>query len=205
MKRSAIIVLFMAFALIANAGNTRGAHSHHTQPHSQPHSQPHGQSHSQPHAQPHSSGPCNVAPTRQGIVSAAMWAVNSKHFIHYSQSPSRWSGIHNHVCPFSKVPPTADCSSFVTWLYWSAFGKGKDFLNGQNWSAGYTGTMGNHGTAVSVAHARPGDVVLYGSAPYHHATLYVGNNHVVSFGADGPAKLLPINYRSDYHVRSYLP
>jgi cell wall-associated NlpC family hydrolase len=151
------------------------------------------------------SGPCNVAPTRQGIVAAAMWAVNSGRYIHYTQSSARWSGISQHVCPYDGVPPSTDCSAFVTWIYWSAFGKGSDFLNGQNWNAGYTGTMGDHGTSILLANARPGDVVLYGSSPYNHAVLYVGNNQVVSFGADGPAKLLPINYRGDYHVRSYLP
>ena len=159
----------------------------------------------QPQPQPSGSGPCNVAPNRQAIAAAAMWAVNSKQYISYSQSPSRWSGISQRVCPYSRVPPVADCSSFVSWLYWSAFGKGNDFLNGANWSAGYTGTMGNHGTPVSLANARPGDVVLYGQAPYDHATLYVGNNKVVSFGQNGPALLIPINYRGDFHIRSYLP
>jgi len=159
----------------------------------------------QPQPKPSGSGPCNVAPTRQGITAAAMWAVNSKQYITYSQSATRWSGINNRVCPYSKVPPIADCSSFVSWLFWSAFGNGNDFVNGQNWKAGYTGTMGSHGRSVSLANARPGDIVLYGSSPYNHATLYVGNNKVVSFGKNGPAQLLPINYRGDYHVRSYLP
>jgi len=179
---------------IAGVPHCSGGPTPQPQPRPQPQPQPHG-----------GSGPCNVAPTRQGIVAAAMWAVNSKQFIKYSQSPSRWSGITSRVCPYSKVPPITDCSAFVTWLFWSAFGNGNDFLNGQRWTAGYTGTMGSHGTPVSLANARPGDVVLYGSSPYNHATLYVGNNQVVSFGADGPAKLLPINYRGDYHVRSYLP
>jgi len=152
------------------------------------------------------AGPCSkVKPTRQGIADAAMWAYNSKKHITYSQSPSRWSGISQRVCPYSKVPPIADCSSFVSWLFWSAFGNGKDFLNGQSWKAGYTGTMGSHGKSVSLAQARPGDVVLYGNAPYSHATLYVGKNKVVSFGKNGPAQLLAINYRTPYHIRSYLP
>jgi len=172
------------------------------QPHPKPQPKP------QPSPQPRpsgGSGPCNVAPTRQGIVAAAMWAHNSGKYITYSQSPSRWSGIQKRVCPYQGVPPVTDCSAFVTWLFWSAFGNGRDFINNQGWKAGYTGTMGNNGVSVSLAQARPGDIVLYGSHPYHHATLYVGNNKVVSFGANGPAKLLPINYRGDYHIRSYLP
>jgi cell wall-associated NlpC family hydrolase len=134
-----------------------------------------------------------------------MWAAKSGKYITYSQDGRRWSGITQKACPYQSVPSVTDCSAFVTWLYWSAFGNGKDFLNNQGWKAGYTGSMGSNGTPVSLAQARPGDVVLYGSHPYHHATLYVGNNQVVSFGANGPAKLLPINYRGDYHVRSYLP
>jgi cell wall-associated NlpC family hydrolase len=170
--------------------------------HNQPHPQP------QPKPQPRPSGgagPCNIAPNRQGIVAAAMWAANSGKYISYSQGGSRWSGITKHVCPYQGVPPVTDCSAFVTWLFWSAFGNGNDFINGQGWRAGYTGTMGSHGTSVSLAQARPGDIVLYGSGTYDHATLYVGNNKVVSFGSNGPAKLLPINYRSGYHIRSYLP
>jgi cell wall-associated NlpC family hydrolase len=159
----------------------------------------------QPQPQPSGSGPCNVAPNRQGIVAAAMWAVNSKLWINYSQSPSRWSGISQRACPYNRVPPVTDCSAFVTWLFWSAFGKGPDFINGQNWNAGYTGTMGNHGVPVLLANARPGDLVLYGNPPYDHVTLYVGNNKVVSFGQNGPALLVPVNYRGDYHLRSYLP
>jgi len=150
--------------------------------------------------------PCQVPATRQGIVAAALWAANSRKSISYSQGGDRWSGIAQKICPYQGVPAAADSSSFVTWLYWSAFGNRRDLLNNQNWKDGYTGTMGKNGVSVSLAQARPGDVVLYGRrAPYDHAAVYVGNNKVVSFGAKGPAKLLPIKYRSNYYIRSYLP
>ncbi|CAG8664153.1 11217_t:CDS:1, partial [Paraglomus occultum] len=145
-----------------------------------------------------------VTPTRDGLKEAALWTVSSQKTIQYTQnSPNRWSGINNNVCPFVNVPPYADCSSFVSWLYWSAFGFYPDYLNGENWSAGYTGTMGNHGVSVSLANAQPGDVVLYGAPPYEHAVLYVGDGHAVSYGEDGPAKLIPVNYRNDFVVRTY--
>jgi cell wall-associated NlpC family hydrolase len=134
-----------------------------------------------------------------------MWAAKSGKYINYSQDGRRWSGITQKACPYQSVPSVTDCSAFVTWLYWSAFGNGHDFLNSQNWKAGYTGTMGSNGTPVNLAQARPGDVVLYGKTPYDHAVLYVGNNQVVSFGENGPAKLVNINYRKDYSIRSYLP
>jgi hypothetical protein len=41
----------------------------------------------------------------------------------------RWAGIHNGVMP-PKAPVHSDCSSAATWVYWTVFGKGKDFVNG---------------------------------------------------------------------------
>ncbi|GBB94637.1 hypothetical protein RclHR1_23950002 [Rhizophagus clarus] len=135
-----------------------------------------------------------VTATRDGLMNAALWVVNSGKTITYTQEfPQRWSGINNYVCPYVNVPPYADCSSFVTWLYWSAFGFYPDYLNGENWASGYTGTMASHGVVVPLSDAQPGDVVLYGpSFPFEHAAIYVGNNQVVNYGSNGPAKLLNI-------------
>jgi len=131
--------------------------------------------------------------------------VKSNQSIAYSEGPGKWSGFNNRFCPFNKVPLVADSSSFVTWLYWSAFGGDRDFLNNENWKTGNANSLGNHGTPVPLAEAQPGDIVMYGSAPYDHAAVYVGNNQVVTFEENGPAKLVPIDYRSPYIVRSYLP
>jgi cell wall-associated NlpC family hydrolase len=144
-----------------------------------------------------------VTATRDGLKQAALWTVDSGKSITYTKGSSRWSGIKEYVLPHENVPPCADCSSFVTWLYWSAFGFYPDYLNDENWAAGYTGTMAKNGKAVSLSEAQPGDVVIYGPGPYNHAAIYVGESKVVSFGSTGPAKLLKINYRSDYHIRSY--
>ncbi|CAG8666724.1 4719_t:CDS:1, partial [Acaulospora morrowiae] len=146
-----------------------------------------------------------VSATRDGLKEAALWAVNSKKTIHYTQEYQRWSGIRNQVCPKVDVPPHADCSSFVTWLYWSAFGSGPDYLNDANWTGGYTGRMADHGKKISLSEAQPGDLVLYGTAKkLAHVAMYVGNNEVVSFGQTGPAHLLDVHYRNDFiQVRSY--
>jgi len=144
-----------------------------------------------------------VTATRDGLKQAALWAVQSQKTIQYTQGTDRWSGIANYVCPFVDVPPYADCSSFVTWLYWSAFGLYPDYLNGQNWKAGYTGTMADNGVQISLADAQFGDVVLYGTYPYDHTVLYVGDGQAVSYGETGPAKLININYRTDFVVRTY--
>ena len=146
----------------------------------------------------------HVTSDRAGLKAAALWAAKSGKYISYTQGSSRWSGIQKHVCPHQGVPAFTDCSAFVTWLYWSAFGKGTDFLNGEKWTAGYTGTQASHGVAVSRAHAQPGDVVLYGHPTISHAAMYVGNHQVVEFGQNGPARLRSIDYRSDLNqIRSY--
>lgn len=147
-----------------------------------------------------------VQSSRQGIVNAALWTASSGKYITYSEGSDRWSGIEDKVCPYQGVPATTDCSAFVTWIYWSAFGNGPDFINGENWTAGYTGTMSQHGTTVSEADAQPGDVVLYGTGyPYYHATILVSPGMVVSFGEDGPALHISIDAcGSDYIIKSYL-
>lgn len=145
-----------------------------------------------------------VAPSRDGLKSAALWVAHSGKYISYTQGDKRWSGITGKKCPHSAVPEYADCSAFVTWLYWSAFGNGKDYINEENWSAGYTGTMASHGEEVSKDKALPGDVVLYGKPTISHATMYVGDDQVVGFGEDGPAYLRKIDYRDDLNqIRTY--
>ena len=48
----------------------------------------------------------------------------------------RWWGIDSWTCPVNKkVPTSADCSSFVTWLFWTAYGLGEEKLNQQSWKA----------------------------------------------------------------------
>lgn len=66
--------------------------------------------------------PClESTPTRTWVAKLAVNVYNAgRTRITYSQ-PSRWSGIRNYVCPAivngkPNVPPTEDCSSFVTWL-----------------------------------------------------------------------------------------
>lgn len=113
--------------------------------------------------------------------------------VNYTQGGSRWYGISNKVCP-PAVPKYADCSSFTTWAFWTAFGGLSDIINKQNWGAGYTGTMKSCSKKVSSTSSgcKPGDIILYSG----HVATYVGGNQVVNYGSTGPVKLLTYNYKS---------
>jgi len=109
------------------------------------------------------------------------------------------------VCP-PQAPPFSDCSSAVTWCYWTVFGNGPDFINGASWTAGYTGTQISHGKEVTLAEAQVGDLVFYGKAhnDINHVAMYIGTNKVISHGSD-PVGYLAIDYRSDrQQIRSYI-
>ncbi|KAJ3170886.1 hypothetical protein HDU87_008652 [Geranomyces variabilis] len=149
--------------------------------------------------------PCGVTKSRAGIVAAALQAHNTGKTISYTQAAGpRWAGIHDGLCPNkNQLPPTADCSSFVTWIYWSAYGNGADFLNAEHWGAGYTGTLQDHGKSVSLADAQPGDLVFY---PGHVAILYTKSPaQVLNYGSTGPVKVLGIDVPGQHdQIRSYL-
>lgn len=152
-----------------------------------------------------------VTAGRDGIVTLLNNLVASGNTITYTQGSQRWSGISSWTCPVdNKVPAYADCSSFVTWVFWTAYGLGVDKINGQSWKAGYTGTMATRGVQVSKstivkgkaqpashANAQPGDIVLYGTGTHSHVAIYIGNGQVASFGSTGPVKIWPINYHTD--------
>ena len=101
---------------------------------------PHPPHHPHPHAAAAEYRACRyeVTATRAGLAAVARGAVGKA--LTYTQGSSRWSFKSSWTCP-ARVPPAADCSSFVTWIYWTAFGLGPDHLNGQGWAAGYTGSM----------------------------------------------------------------
>ena len=66
---------------------------------------------------------------------------------------ARWTGITQNVCP-NNIPPITDAAAIVSWLYYTAFGKGPDMLNGNKppggWGSGGTiATLGANGDVVS--------------------------------------------------------
>jgi len=143
-----------------------------------------------------------------GTLQAAIVGLHHAAKEHYTQDELRWQGIDRHrVAERGQFPNWSDCSSFVTWCYWNGLfvrGGHSDIVNGQHWLAGYTGTMLEHGRAVS--EPIPGDAIIYGTSwPGEHTALYTGGGLVVSHGGDPGPLLLPWRYRSDVlSIRRYI-
>lgn len=133
--------------------------------------------------------------------------------IHYTQTPARWQGITKHLRSYKGQHPTqADCSSFVTWVLWDATraynaARRTDFVNGQNWRGGHTGTLVKKGREVGLNNLRLLDLVFYGDEGWRpqHVAIYVGNGLVVSHGSEPGPLLLPVRYRSDVAAGGWLP
>jgi len=90
------------------------------------------------------------------------------------------------------------------------FGLG-DVVNGAGWTAGYTGTMLEHGLAVRYpSNVLPGDCVIYGNGPpgVHCAVvagMVNGTPVVISHGSEPGPFYLAYNYRPDIlQIRRYI-
>lgn len=138
-------------------------------------------------------------------------ALRHKENVHYTQGPSRWSGINGDRKAYrGEYPSFADCSSFATWAIWNGldhYGV-RDTVNGLAWKAGFTGTMLNHGKPVKYRRNwRRGDCLIYGrpGSTGAHTAVYVGGGYVISFGSEpGPFKVR-WDYRGDLmEVRRYI-
>lgn len=134
--------------------------------------------------------------------------------VNYTEGSARWQGIATHKDPRKGEYPTeADCSAFVTWCLWSGlhlqFGEA-DIVNAENWKAGYTGTMLQHGHPVDIKDVRRADAIIYGTrgTTGAHTAIAVTpgpNPLVLSHGSPG-VHLLHYNYRPDIiGFRRYIP
>jgi hypothetical protein len=117
---------------------------------------------------------------RDRAVNAAILGLHKGPALHYTQDSRRWQGIDDHlVAALGHFPDYSDCSSFATWCLWNGlhlpFGC-KDFVNGTDWKAGFTGTMLDHGKQVHhIADVQKADCVIYGTGyPGHHTAIVVG-------------------------------
>ncbi len=153
--------------------------------------------------------------TRNRIKAAAYEALKRKGSMTYTQNArARWDGIrHGRRAYKHEAPRSADCSALATWCIWDGVLRylrngtvRTDFVNGQNWLAGYTGTQQDHGRRVT-GRKLVGDLVFYGppgSRVANHVAIYVGNGLVVSFGSQGGPYLLRWDYRHVVETRRYI-
>lgn len=142
----------------------------------------------------------DLVTARRLILKAAKWMVAHKDEVTYTESLSlRWSAIdERRRIARGQYLQYGDCSSTVTWMLWNAFThRNPDFpdvVNGEEWRAGFTGTIAAHGTLVpSLSQVRVGDLILYGSPPsYEHVTIAVGRGLCFSHGSMAGPFILPI-------------
>lgn len=140
---------------------------------------------------------------RDLAVEAALLSIKHADKIHYTQGPRRWDGINKGLrASKGQYPTYGDCSSMATWWLWQGlhhYGV-RDTVNGENWKAGYTGTILTHGKVVKKQkNWQRGDLLVYGTpgGTGKHVTMYLGSGKVASHGSEaGPFKL-DWNYRSD--------
>jgi hypothetical protein len=144
------------------------------------------------------------------VVQAAELGLAHAGQVHYRQrSGKRWDGIARHRdAALGQFPENADCSSYVTWCLWNGlflrYGL-PDTVNGQEWRAGYTGTLRVHGKGVDENDILPGDCVFYDPP---HVTIVVSTLHgvpmVVSHGSEGGPYHVKYNYRPPAKITRYI-
>lgn len=145
---------------------------------------------------------------RRAVISMRL-ALEHAPAVHYTQGPRRWDGIRLHLRAYrGEYPRYADCSALTTWALWDAtrrYGLG-DFVNGEAWQGGYTGTQQDHGRPVTGVKL-PGDLVFYGDqggGVAGHVAMYVGSGKVISHGSEAGPFLLAWDYRQVAEVRRYI-
>ena len=117
----------------------------------------------------------------------------------YTEGANRWQGIVDKV-RYPSLPREADCSSFVTWLFYAC---DRPDPNDAHYLFGYTGTLVEHGRGVPIVDNSPSDLAFYGD-PVGHVAIVVAHDQVVSHGQPGAPQLLSIHYRKDLNeVRRY--
>jgi hypothetical protein len=126
------------------------------------------------------------------LCSAAKCAAGRRHNF-YSQAGT-WDV--DHCITGENYGHRSDCSSWFTSVFKSA---GLPDPNGNDFRGGYTGTLGSHGKSISRTDAYhvPGAAVLFGTAPFHHVELALGDgtDHTIGHGSApvdmGTFSLLP--------------
>jgi hypothetical protein len=153
--------------------------------------------------------PDQRASAQHVVAQGARLLLDHANAVHYTEGRARWEGIANRLfVRDGRFPTHGDCSSTATWLLWNALFAHlgmSDVVNGEGWRSGFTGTMLQHGKAVSSNAAQVGDLAIYGNGGTgQHVAVSLGGGMVFSHGSeDGPFKIR-LGYRSDLMcVRRY--
>lgn len=152
--------------------------------------------------------PQHVQTARGLAVQAARLCLHRAVSLHYTETGDRFQGIEKDLKAWRGETPTeGDCSSTFAWWIWNGLDHFhvRDVVNGENWKAGYTGTMLEHGRRVT-GQMQVCDAVIYGSGwPGKHVAMYVGGGMVISHGSEAGPFLLPYRYRPDVMaIRRYI-
>jgi len=123
---------------------------------------------------------------RDEIVKVGHWGVKETERIHYGQIRP----IPVHLPPFH-LPLTTDCSGWIDLCF--MWGGARDPLGMDYSGFGSTYNLIKHGWHVELDAALPGDVIVYGPTPGHHAVLVIEKGvdpTVISHGQEkGPIVL----------------
>lgn len=132
---------------------------------------------------------------RAGIVAYAIWGYNNRVPIHYAMFRPM-----TFMSNLDELPVSEDCSTLVTKAYKS--GKAPDPNRFSYNGYGNTWELRKHGVQVSLAAAKPGDLLHYDNP--QHVGVYVGHGRCISHGSEMGPLLLQADYRPIAQVRSYL-
>lgn len=104
---------------------------------------------------------------RLNAIRYAEWGIQNQAHFSYSEAANRSQMFDLKPCT---IPPSgaihADCSQFVaSCLHWAGVPGLTRF--------DYTGTLWDKGKVVDLAHAQPGDVVIFGAKTGVHAALLI--------------------------------
>jgi hypothetical protein len=131
------------------------------------------------------------------LLSARDCAIGDRH--NFYQQEGTWDV--NHCLTGEAYGERSDCSSWFTSVYKTC---GLPDPNGENFSAGYTGTLGTHGKWISRSQLQPGDAILFGTAPFHHVELYIGEGKTIGHGSapvnQGIVDLFGVGYPQEYRT-----
>ena len=150
-----------------------------------------------------------VASVQAAGVAAMNLVIANRGVIHYTQGPSRMSGVRGGC-----LPPTyghwEDCSSEATWIAYvmdktaRRFGGSFPDPNGLGYNGqGFTGTQTPHGVPVSPYAGPIARTFVFYGWPVSHVVVKISMDRAMSMGSESGPTNEPIGYRTPTMARAY--